>query len=97
MFQFKRDFEEDFCEARDILHSRELNPKLQTFSGWLERSAAQIPLGYALAQRRCSSTNCVRSAMQRSCVLMECSSTPKIPSPKNSGADMTVSTPHFSA
>ena len=31
MFQFKRDFEHDFCAARDLGVSRSLNPRLQTF------------------------------------------------------------------
>jgi len=44
MFQFKRDFEKDFCGARDIRMSRELNPQLQTFSAWLERNKHRIPL-----------------------------------------------------
>jgi hypothetical protein len=44
MFQFKRDFEEYFCGARDIEESRALNPSLQTFREWLARHAAQIPL-----------------------------------------------------
>jgi uncharacterized protein YbjT (DUF2867 family) len=37
MFQFKRDFEEYFCGARNIEATRKLNPKLQTFEGWLAR------------------------------------------------------------
>ena len=31
MFQFKRDFNDDFCGARNLKTSRELNPQLQTF------------------------------------------------------------------
>ena len=31
MFQFKRDFERDFCGARDLEVARALNPSLQTF------------------------------------------------------------------
>ena len=35
MFQFKRDFERDFCGARDPALARALNPALQTFDrGW---------------------------------------------------------------
>jgi uncharacterized protein YbjT (DUF2867 family) len=45
MFQFKRDFEEYFCGARDLEVSRELNPSLQTFSGWLAANKDRIPLG----------------------------------------------------
>jgi uncharacterized protein YbjT (DUF2867 family) len=44
MFQFKADFEGDFCGARDITFSRGLNPGLQTFDGWLAIHKAQIPL-----------------------------------------------------
>jgi uncharacterized protein YbjT (DUF2867 family) len=35
MFQFKRDFEAEFCAARDLEESRALNPKLKTFEEWL--------------------------------------------------------------
>lgn len=35
MFQFKRDFEADFCRARSADVSRSLNPRLQTFDQWL--------------------------------------------------------------
>jgi uncharacterized protein YbjT (DUF2867 family) len=44
MFQFKRDFEADFCRLRDIEVSRELNPELQTFRQWLSRSKNKIPI-----------------------------------------------------
>ena len=44
MFQFKRDFEEDFCGARDLGVARDLNPSLLTFEGWLAENAARIPL-----------------------------------------------------
>jgi uncharacterized protein YbjT (DUF2867 family) len=44
MFQFKRDFEAQFCGARDLQESRALNPSLQTFEEWLAENAAQIPL-----------------------------------------------------
>lgn len=45
MFQFKRDFNELFCGARDLNESRALNPKLQTFAQWLEanRGAIVVP------------------------------------------------------
>ena len=45
MFQFKRDFEAEFCGARDIGLSRALNPKLQTFAQWLAANKDRIPLG----------------------------------------------------
>ncbi|MEN8143763.1 MAG: NmrA/HSCARG family protein [Gemmatimonadota bacterium] len=44
MFQFKRDFEEYFCGARDLEFTRSLNPALQTFDQWLAQNASQIPL-----------------------------------------------------
>lgn len=45
MFQYKRDFETEFCAARDLAFSRELNPQLQTFATWLDRNAGRIPIG----------------------------------------------------
>lgn len=44
MFQFKRDFESDYCAARDLGFSRSLNPRLQTFPQWLEANKARIPV-----------------------------------------------------
>ena len=44
MFQFKRDFEDMFCGARDPAVARKLNPSLQTFDAWLDRNASRIPL-----------------------------------------------------
>jgi uncharacterized protein YbjT (DUF2867 family) len=44
MFQFKRDFEADFCGARSLETSRVLNPSLQNFEMWLSRNASRIPL-----------------------------------------------------
>ncbi|MHB8912648.1 MAG: NmrA family NAD(P)-binding protein, partial [Lysobacter sp.] len=44
MFQFNRDFEDEFCAARDLALSRELNPRLQTFAQWLVDHARRIPL-----------------------------------------------------
>ncbi len=44
MFQFKRDFEEYFCGARNIALSRSLNPELQDFATWLGRNKNRIPL-----------------------------------------------------
>jgi uncharacterized protein YbjT (DUF2867 family) len=44
MFQFKRDFNADFCAARSVERSRALNPRLQSFAQWLEANAARIPL-----------------------------------------------------
>ena len=44
MFQFKHDFESDFCGARDPAVARALNPKLQDFRTWLERNKQLIPI-----------------------------------------------------
>ncbi len=44
MFQFKRDFNEDFRAPRDLARSRALNPALQTFEQWLARNKERIPL-----------------------------------------------------
>ena len=44
MFQYKRDFEREFCGARDPEFARRLNPALQTFKTWLERNKERIPL-----------------------------------------------------
>ena len=44
MFQFNRDFETDFCMARDIDVSRSLNPSMQTFDAWLARNGKRIPI-----------------------------------------------------
>jgi uncharacterized protein YbjT (DUF2867 family) len=44
MFQFKRDFNEYFCGARNLGFSRSLNPELQTFEEWLAVHKDQIPV-----------------------------------------------------
>ena len=44
MFQFKRDFQEDFRRPRDPEFTRSINPRLQTFEQWLDRNADRIPL-----------------------------------------------------
>jgi len=44
MFQFKRDFEADFCSARDPDVARSLNPDLQDFHTWLARNKDKIPI-----------------------------------------------------
>ncbi|MDH4328605.1 MAG: NmrA/HSCARG family protein [Nitrospira sp.] len=44
MFQFKHDFNEVFCSARDLALSRSLNPSLQTFEQWLVQNKGRIPL-----------------------------------------------------
>ena len=44
MFQFKRDFEQVFCGARNLDVARALNPSLQTFDTWLAQNKSRIPL-----------------------------------------------------
>ncbi|MCI0473073.1 MAG: NmrA/HSCARG family protein [Ignavibacteria bacterium] len=44
MFQFKHDFEEYFCGARNLDESKRLNPELLTFESWLEKNKDLIPL-----------------------------------------------------
>ena len=44
MFQYKHDFEREFCAARPVDQARALYPGLQTFRQWLARHAKQIPL-----------------------------------------------------
>jgi uncharacterized protein YbjT (DUF2867 family) len=44
MFQFKRNFEANYCGARSLEESRALNPALQTFDQWLGRNKNRIPL-----------------------------------------------------
>jgi len=45
MFQFYRDFNDDFVAARSVEKSRKLNPGLLSFQQWLDANAKQIPLG----------------------------------------------------
>jgi hypothetical protein len=44
MFQFKRDFEDDFRSARSVDETRALNPSLQSFSEWLSANRGRIPI-----------------------------------------------------
>lgn len=44
MFQYKHDFEREFCAGRPLEQARALYPGLQTFRQWLARHAKQIPL-----------------------------------------------------
>lgn len=44
MFQFKQDFNEAFCAARDPAVAKSLNPALQTFDVWLKQNKSRIPL-----------------------------------------------------
>jgi uncharacterized protein YbjT (DUF2867 family) len=44
MFQFKRDFNDVFCSARDLGFARDLNPAMKTLDQWLEENKTRIPL-----------------------------------------------------
>ncbi len=44
MFQFKRDFNEYFCNVRSIDFSKSLNPELQSFETFLKFNKDRIPL-----------------------------------------------------
>ncbi len=44
MFQFKHDYERDFCGIRDVALSRVLNPLLLTFEEWLDNNKSRISL-----------------------------------------------------
>jgi uncharacterized protein YbjT (DUF2867 family) len=45
MFQFKRDFPQVFCGARDPKVARALHPGLQSFATWLDKNKDRIPVG----------------------------------------------------
>jgi uncharacterized protein YbjT (DUF2867 family) len=45
MFQFKRDFNDDYCAARDLGVSRSLNPELQSLDAWLAQNKDRVPIG----------------------------------------------------
>lgn len=44
MLQFKRDFNDYYCGARDLAFSRSLYPGLQSFETWLQANAERIPI-----------------------------------------------------
>lgn len=44
MYQFKAEFEKDYCQSRNVEFTKTLNPSLQTFSSWLEKNKNKIPL-----------------------------------------------------
>ncbi|HUH32970.1 MAG TPA: NmrA family NAD(P)-binding protein, partial [Daejeonella sp.] len=44
MFQFNRDFADEFGRIRDIEFSRSLNPELQDFKAWLTKNKKRIPI-----------------------------------------------------
>ena len=43
MFQFNRDFEQEFCGARNLEAARALNPSMLTFDAWLAKNGVRIP------------------------------------------------------
>lgn len=45
MFQYTNEFNQEYCTARNIETSRNLNPDLQSFERWLGDNQARIPLG----------------------------------------------------
>ncbi|MEO8378837.1 MAG: NmrA/HSCARG family protein [Acidobacteriota bacterium] len=44
MFQYKHDFEAQFCAARDVEATRALNPRLQSFAQFLEANKEKITI-----------------------------------------------------
>lgn len=44
MFQYKHDFEAEFCGASDVAQARVLNPGMQSFAQWLTGNSRRIPL-----------------------------------------------------
>jgi uncharacterized protein YbjT (DUF2867 family) len=44
MFQYYKEFEKEFSDARDISVAKELNPSLQSFEMWLAENGKRIPL-----------------------------------------------------
>ncbi|MCW8803670.1 MAG: NmrA/HSCARG family protein [Ignavibacteriaceae bacterium] len=44
MFQFKHDFEDYYCGARSVDHTKSLNPTLMTFDDWLKQNVSKIPI-----------------------------------------------------
>lgn len=44
MFQYYKEFEKEFSDARDVQAARELNPELQSFEIWLAENAKRLPL-----------------------------------------------------
>jgi len=44
MYQFKAEFEEDYCNSRSVELAKTLNPSLQNFKSWLTENKNKIPL-----------------------------------------------------
>ncbi len=48
LFQFRRDFERDYCAQRNVRQSSMLNPALQSFDQWLAQNANRITIEVAV-------------------------------------------------
>jgi uncharacterized protein YbjT (DUF2867 family) len=44
MFQFKRDFNNEYCAQRDLARARAVLPELQDFDTWLSRNVGKVPI-----------------------------------------------------
>ena len=44
MFQFKEEFEDYFCGARDVNFTKEINPEVQSFEEWLAKNKSRIEM-----------------------------------------------------
>ena len=44
MFQFKRDFNDEYCARRDLTLARAVLPDLQDFDIWLSRNVGKVPI-----------------------------------------------------
>ena len=44
MYQFKAEFEDEYCKSRSVELAKSLNPSLQSFSSWVEKNKNKIPL-----------------------------------------------------
>lgn len=44
MFQFKHDFEDYFCGARNLDFSKSINPEIKSFDQWLAENKSKIPM-----------------------------------------------------
>lgn len=44
MFQYKRDFESEYCAARDVERTRALVPSLRSFEAWLEENRGRLTI-----------------------------------------------------
>jgi hypothetical protein len=44
MFQFKADFEGEYCKARDVENTRKLDPELLSFTSWLRKNKERMQI-----------------------------------------------------